>query len=126
MEIRVEGVVDESRNFVAFTCPLGEAWGRWQGKSVPHVGSHTVEFDVPGVIEAWSEVEGVAAIVGDYRNESLLIRGKVESLDEDGVAGLRIGSDVLLIDVPSNAESVQVGTVVEFNAEQIDIYPYIV
>ncbi|MET9423512.1 hypothetical protein ABZY06_22820 [Streptomyces sp. NPDC006540] len=126
MEIRVEGLVGEAADFVTFTSSLGQAWGRWCGKGVPSVGNHTVEFDVPGVIESWSEVEGAAAIVGDYRDGIVLVRGVIESVDEDGVAGLRVGTDVLLIDVPQNAERVRVGMVVEFTAEQIDIYPYFV
>ncbi|MFE6037369.1 hypothetical protein [Streptomyces sp. NPDC056452] len=90
------------------------------------MGTHVVEFDIPGDIESISKTEGNAAILGDYQKGSVLIRGELESLDEDGVAGIRIGTDIMLIDAPSNAQRLQAGVFVEVIADGIDIYPYIV
>ncbi|MEU0301651.1 hypothetical protein ABZ252_19625 [Streptomyces sp. NPDC006175] len=124
MDIRVEELIDTAERLVSFTCPLGAAWGRWRGKSIPTAGIHLVEFDIPGDIGALSKAEGDAAIIGNYQSGSILIRGELESLDEDGVAGIRIATDIMLIDAPSSADHFQVGELVEFTADGIDIYPY--
>ncbi|GGW56763.1 hypothetical protein [Streptomyces xantholiticus] len=126
MEIKLEEVVDEPLQCVVFTCPLGAAWGVWRGREVPGVGSCAVEFDIPGEVGVWSKAEGPATISGEYQEGLVLVRGQLESVDEDGVAGLRLGSDVILVDVPSGAEEFPVGGTVEFTIGQIDIYPYVV
>lgn len=126
MEIRVEVVADEPRPRVAFTCPLGAAWGVWRGREAPCLGSYTVEFDIPGDFGVWSEVEGPPAIAGELQRGQIAIRAQLESVDEDGVAGIRLGTDVVLVDMPPGVENFPVGTIVEFAVDQIDIYPYIV
>ncbi|POX59843.1 hypothetical protein C3492_30305 [Streptomyces sp. Ru62] len=118
---------------VAFRSLSGQAWARWRGSELPQVGALVdVEVDVPDEIARWAIVDGPATMASDTPRSPVRIRGVVATVDEDAVVAIRVGADIILVELARPIDSVQpgqvdkprVGAAIEFTTPEIDIYPY--
>ncbi|MFF4448346.1 hypothetical protein [Streptomyces sp. NPDC001502] len=106
---------------VVFSGPLGEAWGTWQGDESPQLGPTNVELDIPDAIEKWTSTDATESLEGPL-GAPLTFCGIVESVGDDGVAAIRMASDIVLVEIGPPAPSP--GQRIMFHVPRIDLYPY--
>ncbi|MGW5280017.1 hypothetical protein ACWERI_11215 [Streptomyces collinus] len=118
---------------VAFSGACGLAWARWCGLEMPEVGDFAdVEVDIPDEITSWAVADGPALVVSGAPGAPVRIRGSVEAADEDSVMAVRVGADMLLVEVAGSAASLlpghagkpRVGDSIEFTTPRIEVHPY--
>ncbi|WP_172383455.1 hypothetical protein [Streptomyces sp. MNP-20] len=92
------------------------------------MGQFDVEIEVPGDVTEWVSVpSGVASLSEVAGAESVtLITGKVvKSGDgDDSVVELRVGSDILLVEIPNQRAELPVGGFISFQVPEVQLYPY--
>ncbi|MEV4872194.1 hypothetical protein [Streptomyces syringium] len=112
---------------VEFSSPAGNAWGAWKGRGYPSPGTYHVEFEIPEEITSW-EPSGTTEgkIEGEWHGMArhVSISGVVENVDDDAVVSLRVGTDVVLVEMASCARTVHAGEAITFKTPALDLYPY--
>lgn len=126
MKVDVREILDRSRQVVAFRCDFGSARGRWMGADPARLGTATVEIDIPGEVSEWTALEpGVTSLAEEpgsgVRVHCEVLRGGDE---EDPVVAVRLGSDVLLVEIPGRRAELTAGTRISFLATEIQLHPY--
>lgn len=126
MRIEVLEILDAERREVRFRGELGESWGVWQGDDLPGEGQFDVEVDIPEEVTAWLAAdEETGMLRGDpYRRRAVTLRGTVQAVGEDLVASLRVGRDVVLVEIAEGTVLPQPGTSITFDTPEIQLYPY--
>ncbi|MEU6990637.1 hypothetical protein ABZ953_08280 [Streptomyces sp. NPDC046465] len=126
MRIEVLEILDAERREVRFRSELGDAWGVWQADVVPSEGQFDVEVDIPEEISTWLPGEGDAdRLDGDpSRRQAVTVRGTVQTVDEDSVTSLRVGRDIVLIEMANETVPPQPGSTITFETPEIHLYPY--
>ncbi|MEU4032704.1 hypothetical protein [Streptomyces collinus] len=118
---------------VVFSGGCGRAWAQWCGFEEPKVRALVdVEVDIPDGITSWAIADGPAIVASGAPGAPVRIRGVVEAADEDYVVAVRVGADVVLVEVADAAASLlpelagkpQVGDSIEFTTPQIEVHPY--
>ncbi|MCG3212509.1 MAG: hypothetical protein FOGNACKC_06179 [Anaerolineae bacterium] len=102
MEVKILNVISErdSKNcIVDFATQFGSGRAEWFG-SPPHLlYSYGVEFSIEEEL-VWGDsiiqVEKEQYAI-DYQDEFIILRGRLESIDADGNADIRIGHSILMI-----------------------------
>ncbi|MDP9862651.1 MULTISPECIES: hypothetical protein [Streptosporangium] len=121
-------VLDPSRGTVSFRCESGAASGRWMGESSAKMGQFDVEIEVPEEITEWTEVpSGVTSLSENLDVETaVFITGEVVRFDDgdDSVVEIRVGSDILLIEIPNRRSELPSEGLISFRAPEIQLYPY--
>ncbi|MGW0703783.1 hypothetical protein ACWD0A_31655 [Streptomyces sp. NPDC002867] len=103
--------------------PWGLLHARWHGTVPP--GLHDVEIDVPDAVTSWCPAEGPDLLENMQPNGPFRLRGSIEYLAEDErVAGLRLGGDVVLLEFTDEARLPRPGDRIEFVTPSIVLYPY--
>ncbi|MFF7024518.1 hypothetical protein D7231_20195 [Streptomyces klenkii] len=126
MRIEISQIVNADIGEVEFISPVGTARGIWKGTQAPHLGSHDVELDLPEAIHAWEAAGAPFESIGTDRlieGHRVMVSGKVEIVGEDSVLSLRIGSDIVLVEL-GTAESPEEGSAIRFTTPSIELYPY--
>ncbi|MFF4838779.1 hypothetical protein [Streptomyces collinus] len=127
------GVGNGGATGIAFSGTYGRAWAGWRGSEEPVAGAFAdVEVDIPDEITCWAVADGPAIIASDSLEAPVRIRGVVESADEDSVLALRVGADLLLVEVaafaasllPGHVDKPRVGDSIEITTSRIDVHPY--
>lgn len=126
MRIEVLEILDAERREVRFRSDLGDAWGVWQADAVPSEGQFDVEIDIPEEITTWLPSDGDADMLnGDpSRRQAVTVRGTVQTVDEDSMTSLRVGRDIVLIEMANETVPPQPGSTVTFDTPEIHLYPY--
>ncbi|MFJ7056993.1 hypothetical protein ACK8N7_11680 [Streptomyces griseobrunneus] len=126
--MKVLQVLDPSQGIVRFRCESGVVSGRWMGRDPAHLEKFDVEIEVPEEVAEWalvsagvtslSEVAGVAP--------AALIVGSVVRFDDgdDSVVEIRVGSDILLIEITNRRSELLVESLISFRAPEVQLYPY--
>jgi hypothetical protein len=106
---------DDGALVVAFTAPCGIANARWRGEGIaPQVERECdVELDVSVTADRAINTKNTQIVLPSLLTQvdTVLLRGGIEGVDEDGLAYLRIASDCLLM--IDTAGGISVGDVVE-------------
>lgn len=128
MRVEVLQVLDSSQGIVRFSCESGIASGRWMGSNPADLGKFDVEIEVPEEVAEWTAVpSGVTSLSEVAGAESAaLIVGSVVRFDDgdDSVAEIRVGSDILLIEITNRRSELLVEGLISFRAPEIQLYPY--
>lgn len=128
MRVEVLQVVDHSRGIVSFRCESGVASGRWMGSSPAAVGQFDVEIEVPEEVAEWvAAPSGSASLSEVVGAESVtLITGEVVKSgdDDDSVVEMRVGSDILLIEISNRRSELPVGGFISLQVPEVQLYPY--
>ncbi|MEU6990643.1 hypothetical protein ABZ953_08310 [Streptomyces sp. NPDC046465] len=126
MRIEVLEILDAERREVRFRSELGDAWGVWQADDVPSEGQFDVEIDINEEISTWLSDEGdTDRLDGDASHrQAVRVRGTVQTVDEDSVTSLRVGRDILLVEMANEAVPPQPGSTITFDTPEIHLYPY--
>ncbi|MEV5240566.1 hypothetical protein AB0K89_15925 [Streptomyces cinnamoneus] len=127
MQIEIVEVLDQERAMVAFNSPVGSAAGVWKGGQGLETGTHHVEFEIPDEVHSWSLVQPTHGAItggGARGGDFVTVHGQVEGVGEDSVVTLRIGPDVIFVEMEDSVERLNQGDYVTFNSPTVEIYPY--
>ncbi|MFV8129080.1 hypothetical protein [Streptomyces syringium] len=119
--------MDSETGAVEFTSPLGNAWGIWMGTQRPDPGTYHVEFEIPEQVDSWVPSEVPAGrIEGEQQGhtQQVSVSGIVENVDDDFMVTLRVGTDVILVEMAPSAPAVHKGEPITFSAATLELYPY--
>ncbi|MFD9105704.1 hypothetical protein ACFVZN_32135 [Streptomyces virginiae] len=117
---------------VAFRCAdgHGSAVAHWMGDRLPAPGTDTlVELTLPGPLTGWgpalpSAVSGLE--IGPVAPAGVLVTGEVLGVGRPGdpVVELRIGTDVVLVEVTGGESGLEIGRRISFGPARLEVYPY--
>lgn len=128
MRVEVLQVLAPSQGIVRFRCESGTASGRWMGRNPAKVGQFDVEIEVPEEVAEWTAIpSGDTSLSEAIGAESgSLITGEVVRFDDgdDSVVEVRVGSDILLIEIPNRRSELPTEGLISFRAPEIQLYPY--
>lgn len=119
-------VLDEERGLVEFTSAVGRARAQWMGTEAPRCGAqYRVEVEIP------DEVSGARArpplppgfLTGDP-GDGTVVSGTVEEVADDGVVALRVGSDVVLLEMAEGEALPEAAQTMSVRVPRIELYPY--
>ena len=102
MRIRVESLEQAGQvATVSFTCLVGSARARWMG-GVPIVSvDYEVELEVPGILK-WGEqiveTKQTRPAISQQAAQALIV-GTLSAMRSEGVAEVRVGDDIILVEV---------------------------
>lgn len=127
MRVEIIRLLDVEEGRVVFRSELGQAPGYWAGPNPARLGEFDVELEIPEVIDRWAVLEtpSPGSIEGDGE-VGVSITGRVVTVGEgdDPVVGIRVGSDVVLVEAPDRKGEIIPGDVVSLAVSRILIYPY--
>ncbi|MFJ2092138.1 hypothetical protein ACIOEW_23135 [Streptomyces sp. NPDC087901] len=128
MRVEVIQVLAPSHEFVRFECDSGTASGRWMGLGPAELGQFDVEIEVPEEVAEWTAVpSGDTSISGGVgRGHAANMVCRVLGFDEgdDSVVGVRVGLDIILIEILNRRSEIPLGGLISFRTPEIQIYPY--
>lgn len=128
MRVEVLRVVDPSRGTVSFTSDFGAASGRWMGPNPARAGQFDVEIEVPEEVTEWATLASdvTALSEGAGADPGILITGEVVRVGGSGdpVVEIRVGSDIVLIEIPDRRSEVPVAGMISLRVPEILLYPY--
>lgn len=128
MRVDISRILDPSRGIVLFSSGSGSASARWMGAGPAQLGSFDVEIEVPEEVVEWRTATSAdTAISGSFESDSnVRIDCEVMSFDagDDSVVQVRLGSDVLLVEVVSRRSDLSVGDLISFTVPEVQLYPY--
>lgn len=115
---------DSSEAVVSFRCQIGDAVALWRStKLLPLVGQeYQAELDTGVVLRDDAIIHGASSVksqLGCVGPKTRLI-ATIESVDDDGMAYLRLAPDCILM-VESAGESVRPGVTVALDLEPTDL-----
>jgi hypothetical protein len=123
MRIEITEVLDPDERLVHFRSAFGAAVGRLCGEKPLAQGAWDVELDVPDSVTDWKMgTEGESAVAGGADGK-VRLSGKIASVDvEDNVVTLRVGSDLVLVEVVDLPVGDLVGAWISITAEEVHLY----
>jgi len=121
MRIRITAF-DPARRRVRFECVVGDAEATW-ASAPPVVGrDYHVELALDRClvwgVDLAARAPGPDRVVGD--EQGLALDGSLEAMDDDGVATLRIGPALLLVETEGDAPAV--GSPVRARVDDVRLY----
>ncbi|MFD8638065.1 hypothetical protein [Streptomyces sp. NPDC059533] len=121
--------VGEERRVVAFRCNAGHgaAVARWMGDELPEQGTQAfVELTVAEPISDWRPVEPTAGRALAVEPDGIAVTGEVLAIGGPGdpVVDLRVGTDVVLIEVGCGKDELRAGGHISFVTFALEAYPY--
>lgn len=102
MQIHVSNIreVQAGAATIIFDSPLGRAYGCWVGEVPDEGASYEVELEVPGVLTWGAEIAETMAGESIFEEGGrVCLIGCVQSLGADGVAAIRLGNDIVLVEI---------------------------
>ncbi|MER5402830.1 hypothetical protein [Streptomyces sp. NPDC002599] len=126
MRVEVLQVISPERKIVSFMCDFGSAFARWMGVDPVGAGEFNVEIEVPEEVAAWSVTSSDRASISSLdENSNILIVGEVVRFDEgDPVVEVRVGTDIILIEMKHPRDGLSVNGFISFKVPEIQLYPY--
>jgi len=128
VRVDVLEVLGPSQEVVAFRCDFGSALGRWMGGVPVRLGTSSVEFDIVDEVSEWVEIDAGSTALSGRLELGSGVRFECEVLrvgeGEDSVVEVRLGPDVLLVEILSRKSDLPVGGLVSFWVAEVRLYPY--
>ncbi|MEV7360049.1 hypothetical protein [Kitasatospora sp. NPDC091276] len=129
MKVEITRVLDNPKGWVAFRCALGSAFACWMGPTPARRGEFDVEIEIPEEVADLAIVDDAprGSIMGFTEGKGpISISGTVVEIGEgdDPIVGLRLGSDIVLIEAPDRKWEIAPGDVISLNVSSIQLYPY--
>lgn len=126
MRVEILKVLDPSQGIVSFRCAYGAALARWMGADPARQGTFDVEIEVPEAVAEWVPVASGSVSLEGLEHFWVRITGEVVGVGEgdDPVVEIRVGSDVLLIEIPDRRPELHAAHLVSFRAAEVQLYPY--
>ncbi|MFI7535491.1 hypothetical protein [Streptosporangium sp. NPDC049376] len=121
-------VLDPAQGIVQFRCESGTASGRWMGKRPAKPGHFDIEIEVPEEVTEWtfasSDTTSLSEATG--AGTATIIAGSVIRFDDgdDSIVEIRVGKDILLIEITNRRSELPVEGQISFCAPEIQLYPY--
>jgi hypothetical protein len=108
---------------IQFASPAGGAVGTWKGPPRPPLGEPIdVEFTIQAVLR-WADVKRTDEPGFAIEGNRICIRGRVEAIDELGVATLDVAGATLLVGFADEPPLEVVGATIELPETPLEIYP---
>jgi hypothetical protein len=108
---------------VQFASPAGGAVGTWKGPSRPALGEPVdVEFTIRPVLR-WADTRPATEAGFAIERDHVRIRGRIESVDDAGVATLNVAGAPLQIEFTGEAPAKIVGTTIELPEVELQLHP---
>ncbi|MFE2171255.1 hypothetical protein ACFXB3_40255 [Streptomyces sp. NPDC059447] len=128
MDVFVNRVGEEQR-VVAFRCEAGHgvAVARWMGDELPQQGTRAfVELTVAEPVSDWRPAEPAAGRALAVEPDGIAVTGEVLAIGgpEDPVVDLRVGTDVVLVEIGCRKDELRVGRHISFVTRTLEAYPY--
>lgn len=126
MKARITDIVTgDQTTYVGFTCPCGEGFGVWRGGEAPEKTTYDVELDFERRIDA-------GAIVCEERGPGLTrvgaqtaVRATLESVDDDGLACLRLHpSCLVMVESDFTVTPQRASVVVTLTRDELALTPF--
>lgn len=93
--------------WVSFECALGRGSAQWSGQAPCDGLGYDVEIDVPGTLGWQSEIfESTGPARMSDENGEVSIVGQFITLDESGVASIRLDNDIILVQTSRMPENI--------------------
>ncbi|MEV4559845.1 hypothetical protein AB0K51_23000 [Kitasatospora sp. NPDC049285] len=126
MRVQVTEVVDPAQGTVAFSCAVGEAVGRWRGEDAARIGSYDVELEIPEAVDRWAPHAPGPGSLSGVGPQDLAVTGVVVAVgeDDDPVLSLRVGTDILLVELAAPVSWPAIGETIALRARTLELYPY--
>lgn len=128
MRVEVLQVLAPSQGIVRFRCESGIASGRWMGRNPAKAGQFDVEIEVPEEVAEWTAAPSGGTSLSEAMGSEpgSLITGEVVRCGDgdDSVVEVKVGSDILLIEIPNRRSELPVGGLISFRSPEIQLYPY--
>jgi hypothetical protein len=119
IEIQKSEISPQGKCVVEFSSELGNASGSWQG-TPPNLGeTYHVEFSVGAPLTWGNDIQPSIESTNSLRKDGdeVLINALLEAFEEDGLAFLRIGGTVLMVDTLGNPPPI--GTFVKAHIREL-------
>ncbi|WP_326582015.1 hypothetical protein OG889_25145 [Streptomyces sp. NBC_00481] len=117
-----------SQRIVRVRCEFGTVSGRWMGSDPVGTGRFDVELEVPEEVAEWTAADSGAASLSEAAGtgRAALITGQVVRYDDgdDPVVEIRVGSDILLIEIPNRRSELVRDGFISFRTPELRLYPY--
>jgi hypothetical protein len=108
---------------IQFASPAGGAVGTWMGSERPSLGEPIdVEFTIQPVLR-WADVQPTVEPGFAIEGTRICIRGRVEAIDELGVATLDVAGATLPVEFADEPPADAVGAIFELPETPLEIYP---
>lgn len=108
---------------IQFAGPSGGAVGTWKGSTRPPLGEPVdVEFTIQPVLR-WADARPAVESGFAIEDSHIRIRGRVDAIDELGVATVDVAGALLLVEFADQPPTNVIGTVIELPETSLDIYP---
>ena len=92
------------------------------------LGTSSVEFDIVDEVSEWVEIDAGSTALSGRLELGSGVRFECEVLrvgeGEDSVVEVRLGPDVLLVEILSRKSDLPVGGLVSFWVAEVRLYPY--
>ncbi|MFC8965476.1 hypothetical protein [Streptomyces sp. NPDC057094] len=126
MRVDVAQICSLDDRIVYFTCAVGSSFARWMGSGPVGVGQFHVEIEIPEEVAEWSVDASRQASVSTVDEVDVLVTGEVVRLGEDGdpVVEVRLGTDILLVEMARTQRELVVNEFISFRVTEIQLYPY--
>lgn len=128
MKVDVLRILDPSQDVVFFSCESGSAPGRWMGGKPVGSGEFNVEIEIPEEVAEWTAASSGRTVISrvSESGSDVRIECEVVRFDDkaDSVVEVRLGSDILLVEILSRRSELSVGALISFQVPEIQLYPY--
>jgi hypothetical protein len=125
MQVRTVKILSTQPATVRFRCAAGTATARWRGE-LPEVGADTqVEWDIEPQLR-WGVNATLAGRTGDSIEDvasEVLVRGRVQSVETDGIITVTVADSPTLLEV-SRAPEDLAGEWIELRAPELSLWPH--
>ncbi|MFG2338766.1 hypothetical protein [Streptomyces yangpuensis] len=121
--------VEEAGRRVTFRCRAGHgnAVARWMGDPLPPQGTDAfIELTLPAPVTEWVPASPTASQDMAIGPAGVVVTGEVLGVGGPGdpVVELRVGTDVLLVEVARGGDGPEPGRRISFVSPLIEAYPY--
>ena len=110
---------------VCFMTAFGSGSGIWIGTPPKIANQYEVELDIEDVL-IWNDTIKETKdknVVISYDDQGMMLQGKVERLDSDGIVYVRLHSSLIMIETDARKPSLP-ETFVSIRPERILLYPH--
>jgi hypothetical protein len=96
------------------------------GAEQARTGRFDVELDVPEEVEEWAPATSRATAISGAAEAGAEVHITCEVLGvaDDGVVEVRVGTGVLLVEIPNGRHDLPLGGLISFRAAEIQLHPY--
>ena len=111
----------EGEYAITFSSPLGDAFGNWPGTPPTPGETYRVELSVAAPLVWGSDIKASAnkSYSLSSTGEKVILHALLESLEDDGLAFLRISNSLLMVDTVGSPPPV--GTFVEAHIQTLTL-----